>query len=136
MQVRAFERYIPLVNKECLYIPLIKHISVIDSYCPYILASLDLVARKPVFGGLQTTKAQTSLRLRRLIISFIIHVLESMIYRPAISEISIFLKVSVAEKADFNITLSENPEDRSSRVADIPCLGWNSPPTTTEYTIK
>ena len=49
---------------------------------------MGLNVRKPVFGGLQTTKAKTS--LCRLISAFVIRLLESMISKLASSEISIF----------------------------------------------
>ena len=57
---------------------------------------MDLDARKPVFGGMRTTKAQTS--LRRLISAFVIRFLESIISKLATSKISIFELVSVAEQ--------------------------------------
>ena len=47
---------------------------------------MGLDARKPVFGGLRTTKVQTS-----LISTFVIGFLESIISRLAMSEISFFL---------------------------------------------
>ena len=61
--------------------------------------------RKPVFGGLCTTKGQTS-----LICSFVIDLLEKIISRLATSEISIFKPVSVAEQTDLNLTLSDIPK--------------------------
>ena len=51
-------------------------------------------------GGLRTTKAQT------LISAFVIRLLKS-ISRLAMSEISIFYLISVAEQACLNITLLE-----------------------------
>ena len=52
---------------------------------------MGLDARKPVFGVLGTTKAQTSLRIRRSLIStFVIHFLKSIICKLATGEISIF----------------------------------------------
>ena len=62
-------------------------------------------ARKPVFGVLQKTKAQTS--LRSLISSFVIRLLASTISRHAMSVISIFKLVSVAEETVLSIALSE-----------------------------
>ena len=53
---------------------------------PLIGPYMGLGARKPVFKGLRTTKAQTSLRIRAFVISF----LESTIYILATGEISIF----------------------------------------------
>ena len=50
--------------------------------------NIGLNARKPVFGDLRTTKAQTS--LRSLISAFVIHLIESIISKLASSEISIF----------------------------------------------
>ena len=52
---------------------------------------LGLNARKHVFGGLLTTKAQTSLCIRAVWnITFVIHLLKDIIYRRATSKISIF----------------------------------------------
>ena len=62
---------------------------------------LDIVARKPVCGGLRTTKAQTSLRIRFL---------ESIICKLATGEISIFYLVSVAKETGLNIALPETPK--------------------------
>ena len=45
-------------------------------------------ARKPVFGGLRTTKAQTN--LHSLISAFVIRLLESIIPKLATSQITIF----------------------------------------------
>ena len=41
---------------------------------------------------------------------FIIHVLESNLYKLTICEISIVWLVSVAEETDFSLVLSENPK--------------------------
>ena len=49
---------------------------------------MGLDVKKPVFGGLRTTKAQT--RLHSLISTFVIPLLESIISRLATSDISIF----------------------------------------------
>ena len=55
------------------------------------MISMGSVARKPVFMGLRTTKAQTSLRsCERLISTFVIRFLEGIISKLATSEISIF----------------------------------------------
>ena len=55
------------------------------------------------------------MRLRRLISTFVIHLLESTISKLASSEISIFYLVSVAEETGSSLAFSENPEDRFSR---------------------
>ena len=65
---------------------------------------MDLVATKPVFPGLQTTKAQSSLNI------FVIHLLESIISKLASSQISIFQLVSVAEETGLSVALSETPK--------------------------
>ena len=57
---------------------------------------MGLVATKPVFGGLRTTQAQTSLRIPKTDLRFVIRLLESIISKLASSEISIVLLVSVA----------------------------------------
>ena len=72
---------------------------------PIILASLDLVCEKQ-----RRRPACADAQKRRLISVFVICVKESMISRPDISEISIFFKVSVAEKASFNFTFSGTPK--------------------------
>ena len=56
---------------------------------------MGLDASKPVFGGFRTIKAQTS--------AYVIRCLESIIYRLATSEMSIFYLVYVAEQACLNI---------------------------------
>ena len=56
-----------------------------------------LDARKHVFGGSRTTKADQPAQMRSLISAFIIHILDSIISILATSEISIFQLVSVAE---------------------------------------
>ena len=54
-------------------------------------ALMGLNARNPVFGGLRTTQAQTSLRIRAVRISaFVIRFLESNIFNLATGKISIF----------------------------------------------
>ena len=68
---------------------------------------MGLNAGKPVFGGLGTTKAQTSLRIRSLISAFVIRFLESTLSKLATSEILIFLLVSVADNTGLSLTLSE-----------------------------
>ena len=51
----------------------------------YFYFHLGLGARKPVFGRLQITQAQTS-----LISAFVIRILSSIIFKLAVGEISIF----------------------------------------------
>ena len=66
--------------------------------------------RKSVFGGLRTTQAQTSLRIRSLISAFVIRFLKKIISKLASKEISIFFLASVAEQAGLKLTLSETPK--------------------------
>ena len=72
------------------------------------LPYLGLDTRKPVFGILRTTKAQTS--LPSLISAFVIRFLERTICKPAIGEISICLLVSVAEETGLKLALLETPK--------------------------
>ena len=65
---------------------------------------MGLVATKSVFRGLQTTKAQTS--------AFVIRLLESFISKLASREISIFWLVSVAEDTGLSLAILEPTEDR------------------------
>ena len=53
---------------------------------------MGLVATKPVFGGLQTTKVQTSLRMRAVwsVSAFVIRFTESTLCKLPTGEISIF----------------------------------------------
>ena len=51
------------------------------------LYHMGLGARKPVFGGLRTTQAQTSLCIRAVISTFVIRYLESIICKLATGEI-------------------------------------------------
>ena len=62
---------------------------------------MGLDATKPVFGGLQATKAQAG-----LISTFVICLLER-ISKLATSQCSIFLLVSVAEETGLSLALSE-----------------------------
>ena len=57
-----------------------------------VLLIMGLVARNPVFGGLQTTKpdADQPAHPSSLINAFVIRLLESILSRLALSEISIF----------------------------------------------
>ena len=71
-------------------------------------------ARKPVFRGLRTTQAQTSLRIPASLISAsVIRFLESIICKLAPSEISIFKLVSVAEETGLKLALLETPRTGS-----------------------
>ena len=65
---------------------------------------MGLVSRKPVFGGLQTTKGQMSDQ------PLCYSLFESTISKLATSEISIFYLVPVAEQAGLNLTLAETPK--------------------------
>ena len=67
---------------------------------------MGLDARKPVFGGLQTTQAQPA-HPRSLISAFVIRLLKSIISRLSSSKISILYLVSVAEQAGLNLTFWE-----------------------------
>ena len=72
---------------------------------------LGLNVRKPVFCGLQTTKAQTSQPAHQhcLISAFVIRLLESVISKLTTGEISMFKLVSIAETG-LNLALSETPK--------------------------
>ena len=63
---------------------------------------IGLDERKPVFGGLGTTQAQTSLLISAVVIRFFS---ESMICKLAAGEISIFKLVSVAEETGLKLAL-------------------------------
>ena len=56
------------------------------------------------------TGADQTAHPRSLISAFIIRVLESIIRKLAIGEISIFELVSVAEQASLNLVLLDNPK--------------------------
>ena len=75
----------------------------------YIWTSL---REKPVFGGLQTTKVQTSLRRCALISAFVIRFFESTISKLATNESSIFKLVYW-----FESRFVGKSEDRFSRDA-------------------
>ena len=66
---------------------------------------MGLDGRKAVFGGLPTTKAQTT--LRSLISAFVIPFLKSIICKLATGGIIIFLLVSVAEETGLKLAMSE-----------------------------
>ena len=68
-------------------------------------------ARVPIWG-LRTTKVQTSLRSHSLLSTFVILLMESIIYKLATSEIAIFRVVSVAEQAGLGMPWSETPKAR------------------------
>ena len=68
---------------------------------------------------------------RSLISTFVVRCLDSMICILALSKVSRFLLVSVAEQAGLNLTWLKIPEDTFSRdvahvVSSIPA-NWNSP---------
>ena len=74
-------RSVRYVNRAFIFCPE----NVVSFLC---LLHLGLQARKPVFGGLGTTNAPTSLRnLHSLISAFVIYLLESVISQLPISEI-------------------------------------------------
>ena len=61
--------------------------------------------------GLRTTKAQDQpSHLGSLISSFVIHSLESIIYKLVTCEISILWQVSEAEETGLSVDLSETPK--------------------------
>ena len=72
---------------------------------------MGLAARNPVFGMVANNKgADQPVHLCSLISAFAIHVLESILSRLNISEISTFLLVFVAEQAGLILTSSETPK--------------------------
>ena len=79
----------------------------------YSRPTLNLLKVREAFchRGLQTTKAQTS-----LISALAVHKFNSIVFKLAPSEISLFYLVSVAEKAGFRYDLIRNPEDRFCRI--------------------
>ena len=74
----------------------------------YPADDMGLDMRKPVFVGLRTTQAQTSLRC--LISPFAISFLEKIISELATSEMSIFYLVPVAEETGLSLLFSEPPK--------------------------
>ena len=70
----------------------------------YYSHNMGIDARKPVFGGLRTTQAQTGQRLCYSL------KLESIISKLASSEISIFRLVCVAVETGLSLALSETPK--------------------------
>ena len=66
---------------------------------------MGLDARNPVFGGLRTTKGQTS-----LISTFVFSLIEKYHIKTCYELFSSFWLVSVAEQAGLNLTLSETPK--------------------------
>ena len=83
-----------------------------------VLALYGPQCEKNFFWGLRTTKAQPSLRTRAnqhahpcsLISAFVIHLLENIISKLALSEILLFQLIFVAEEAGLNLTSSETPK--------------------------
>ena len=74
----------------------------------HVMNYMGLDERKPVFGDLQTSKVQTSLRICAVwSVPLLFAFWKSIISWLATSEISIFKLVSVAEQAGLNLTLSE-----------------------------
>ena len=71
--------------------------------------NMGLDARNPVFGGLWTTQAQTSLRIRAVWSAPFFLFLESIICKLAAGEISIFKLVSLAEETGLKHSLSKHP---------------------------
>ena len=66
---------------------------------------LGLDARKPVFGGFVNNKGtDQSVHPHSMISTFVIRLLESIIFRLATSGISIFKLVSVAKQTGLNFT--------------------------------
>ena len=77
----------------------------------YSVDHIGLDTRKPVFGVLRTTQAQTSLRIRAVWSApLFIRVLESTISKRSTSKISVFKLVSVAEETGFSLAMSEAPK--------------------------
>ena len=69
---------------------------------------MGLHVRKPIFSGLRDNKAADQpAHPHRLIGAFVIRLLERIISRLAMSEISFFYLVSVAEKTGLKFALSE-----------------------------
>ena len=69
------------------------------------------LTQENLFSGFANNKgADQPAHLRSLISTFVIHLLESIISKLAMSEISIFLLVSAAEQAGLNLILSETPK--------------------------
>ena len=71
--------------------------------------NMGLDARNPVFGGLWTTQAQTSLRIHAVWSAPFFCFLESIICKLAAGEISIFKLVSLAEETGLKHSLSKHP---------------------------
>ena len=82
---------------------------------------MGLEARKPAFGGLRTTKAQTSLCICSLISAFVVRLLESIISKLATREISLFKLVSVAEETGLSLNLSESQKTGFHTARPISC---------------
>ena len=71
--------------------------------------NMGLDARNPVFRGLWTIQAQTSLRIRAVWSAPFFCFLESIICKLAAGEISIFKLVSLAEETGLKHSLSKHP---------------------------
>ena len=71
--------------------------------------NMGLDARNPVFWGLWTTQAQTSLRICAVWSAPFFCFLESIICKLAAGEISIFKLVSLAEETGLKHSLSKHP---------------------------
>ena len=83
---------------------------------------MDLDARKPVFGGLQTKKSADHPALPRSLISaFFIRLVERIIPRHDTSEIPMSSLVAVDEQAGLKFTLSETPKTGFLTSWPIPC---------------
>ena len=72
------------------------------------------VMGKCVLCHMLTTKVQSA-HLRSLISTFVVRCLDSMICILAISKVSRFYLVSIAEQAGLNLTWSKIPQDTFSR---------------------
>ena len=84
----------------------------------YRYFNMRLNVRTTCLRGLRTTKAQNS-----LISAYVIRLLESIISRLAVSDISIFYLVSVAEETGLSLALSEIP--KTSIVTMRPIREWS-----------
>ena len=71
---------------------------------------LGLDARKSVFGGLRTTNAQTSLRIRAVCSAPLLFAHWKVSYLDLLRAKFLFSRVYVAEQASLNLTFSETPK--------------------------
>ena len=83
-----------------------------EVHCIFSLCLVSIGPRreKTCLRGFANTGADQPAYPRSLISPFVIRLLESIIPRLAMSEISIFLLASEAEQAGLNLTLLETPE--------------------------